>query len=978
MNQPESFGFLDSGEFRKIREVFESAIELAPAERERYIEQSCGGDRRLIVAVQRMLAGDAEGNALLDGRTAAHFDEGTVFAGYLHLGTLLGRGGMGEVYRAHDIRLHRDVALKVLPGRFALAQERLARFRREAQALASLNHPNIAAIYGLEESAGVCALVLELVEGPTLADRLARAPLPLEEALSIARQVAVALHAAHEQGIVHRDLKPANLKAPGEGPLKVLDFGLAKLNNEPGTTDSSIASPMQSTDTPSTAITAHGSILGTPAYMSPEQAVGKSVDKRADIWAFGCVLFEMLTGTRAFAGAEVKDTLQNVLHGRPAFENLPPSVPPAVRTLLERCLEKDRTRRVADAATLVYVLDQAASLAPVVAVHRQDRKWMLAVAAGILACVLLWTLRPSPPRAAIVRFAISKFEGQLTIMARHHITASLDGSRLVYYSNNRAFLRDLGEADARPLLPSGTFAGQTAFSPDGRSVAAWFGEYGGIERMEISGGAPIEVCRVDNVFGMTWDQSGIVIGQGAKGIIRCPVSGRGAPQQLASVDAGEEADGPQILPGGDTLLFTIARIADGRSRWDTARVVIQSLKSRERKTVFEGGSAARYVPTGHLLYARGGIVFAIPFDVGRGRVSGQAVPVVQGVRRTAGGVTGAAQFAVSDNGHLFYIPGPLTAPTSERTIVLADRAGMVTRLPLPPGPYVHTRVSRDGTRLAVGADDGKEAAVWICRLPEKSTLQRLTIEGRNRYPIWSPDGTRVAFQSDRDGEQAIYVQRVDGTGRAERLAGVQRGESLIPDSWSSDGRSILLSLQKGSEFSLWTLSVRDRGLRPLGVTSQRTIGATFSPDGRWIAYSLSGGNGRTLMSPDRGVFVQPFPATGAIYQAPKVLIDFHPVWAPNGRELMYVPAAASGQLATVPVTARDGLTFGPPVTEPFRINANNLNSQTRAFDVLPDGRFVGLIDASEPDGGVANGTYEIRVVLNWFEELKARVQPRGP
>ena len=978
MNQPQSFGILGPDEFRKIREVFESAIELTPAEREHFIDQSCGGDRRLIAEVQRMLSGDAEGNALLDSGTAVGFHEGAVFGGHFRFGTLLGRGGMGEVYRAHDVQLHRDVALKMLPRSFAFARDRVERFKREAQVLASLNHPNIAGIHGLEESDGVYALVLELVEGPTLADRLAGGPIRMEEALSIARQIAVALQAAHERGIVHRDLKPANLKAPDEGPLKVLDFGLAKLNDEPGATDSSSASPKLPTNAPSPAMSADGGILGTAAYMSPEQALGKGVDKRTDIWAFGCVLFEMLTGTRAFAGADIKDTLESVLQSQPSFENLPSSVPPAVRTLLQRCLEKDRTRRVTEAATLVYVLDQAASLAPPVAVRERDRRWMLAaVAAGILACGLLWSRWPSPSRAPIVRFALSKFDGQLMIMARILIAVSPDGSRLVYHGNGRAFLRELSEPDARPLLSSGTFVSQTAFSPDGRSLAAWFGEYGGIKRMEISGGAPVPVCRADNVFGMTWDQSGILIGQGAKGIVRCPANGRGAPQQLAIVEAGEEADGPQILPGGNTLLFTIAKIAEGPSRWDTARVVVQSLESRERKTVFEGGSAALYIPTGHLLYVRGGTIFAVPFDVSRGRVSGQAVAVVQGVRRTAEGFSGGAQFAVSNNGHLFYIPGPVTAGTSERTIALADRAGVVTRLPIPPGPYVYTRASRDGTRLAVGTDDGKEAAVWICRLREKSAPQRLTMEGRNRYPIWSPDGTRVAFQSDRGGEQAIYVQRVDGTGRAERLAGAQDGGSFIPESWSPDERSILLSLEKDSGFSLWTLSVRDGKLRPLDVRSQRMIGATFSPDGRWIAYSLSGGNDRPLVSPDRGVFVQPFPPTGASYQAPKVLIDFHPVWSPDGRELMYVPGAALGQLATVRVTAHDGLTFGEPVTSPFRINANHLNTQARAYDVLPDG-FVGLIDASEPVGSPANSTSEICVVLNWFEELKARVQPGRP
>jgi serine/threonine-protein kinase len=968
MNHPQSFGILGPDEFRKIREAFESAIELAPAERAQFIEQSCGGNRRLIAEVQRMLSGDAGGNALLDGRAADRFPEGAIFAGHLRVGAMLGRGGMGEVYRAHDLHLHRDVALKMLPGVFAFDRDRVARFKREAQALASLNHLNIAAIYGLEESGGVHALALELVEGPTLADRIAQGPIPVKEALSIARQIAAALQAAHEQGIIHRDLKPANIKAPDEDPVKVLDFGLAKLNDEPGAPDAS------------SAMSADGAIVGTPAYMAPEQARGKGVDKRADIWAFGCVLFEMLCGTRAFTGADARDTLENILQSPARFDKLPPSVPPAIRTLLQRCLEKDRTRRVADAATLGYVLDEPASLAPAVAIRKRSPRWLPAavMAAGLLGCYLLWIRWPSPPRPAVMRFALSKFEGQLTIMARHHITASPDGLRLVYYSNGRPFLRDLEESDARPLLSPRTFVGQTAFSPDGRSLAGWFGEDASIKRMEISGGAPVSVCRADNVFGMTWDQSGIIIGQGAKGIIRCPVDGRGGPQQLASLEAGEEADGPQILPGGNSLLFTIARSADGPSRWDTARVVVQSLESRERKTVLEGGSAAQYIPTGHLLYARGGIVFAVPFDVRRGELSGKPVAVVEGVRRTAGAVTAGAQLAVSNTGHLFYIPGPARAWTSERTIVLTDRAGVITRLPIPPGPYVHARVSRDGTRLAIGTDDGKEAAVWIYRLREKSALQRLTMEGRNRFPIWSPDGTRIAFQSDRGGKQAIYVQRVDGTGRAERLAGAGAGESLTLDSWSPDGRSILLSVEKGSECSLWILSVGDGSLRPFGVTSQRPLAAAFSPDGRWIAYSVSGGTNRSLMSPDRGVFVQPFPATGAIYQAPKVLIDFHPVWAPDGKELMYVPAAASGQLATVRVTAHDGLTFGAPVTSPFRITGNRLITEARAYDVLPDGRFVGLIDASEPDGFLANGTFEIRVVLNWFEELKARVQPGLP
>ena len=441
-----------------------------------------------------------------------------------------------------------------------------------------------------------------------------------------------------------------------------------------------------------------------------------------------------------------------------------------------------------------------------------------------------------------MRFALSKFDGQLMIMARIHIAASPDGSRLVYHSNGRAFLRDLSEADARPLLPSGTFVGQTAFSPDGRSVAAWFGEYGGIKRMEISGGAPVEVCHADNVFGMTWDNSGIVIGQGAKGIIRCPANGRGAPQQLASVEAGEEADGPQILPGGNTLLFTIAKTAEGPSRWDTARVVVQSLESRERKTVFEGGSAARYIPTGHLLYARGGTIFAVPFDVSRSRVSGQAVVVVPGVRRTAVGCNWRSSVRGLEQWPPILYSGACDGSDfgARRSCWLIARDWLHVCQFLPA--HMCTLASRETVPAwQSGRTTGRRLPCGFAGCPEKSALRRLTMEGRNRYPIWSPDGTRVAFQSDRGGEQAIYVQRVDGTGRAERLAGAQNGESFIPHSWSPDGRSILLSLKKDSGFSLWTLSVRDGKLRPLGVTSQRTIDATFSPDGRWFAYSSFSG-----------------------------------------------------------------------------------------------------------------------------------------
>ena len=365
-------------------------------------------------------------------------------------------------------------------------------------------------------------------------------------------------------------------------------------------------------------------------------------------------------------------------------------------------------------------------------------------------------------------------------------------------------------------------------------------------------------------------------------------------------------------------------------------------------------------------------MFAVPFDATRQKVTGQAAAVIEGVRRVGSAATGGAQFAVSDTGNLFYIPGPASTATGERMVGLADRAGGVTRLAIPAGPYVRTRVSRDGARLAIESDTGDQAAISIYALGGTGALQRLTLEGRNRSPVWSPDGTRVAFQSDRGGDQAVFVQRVDGTGRAERLTTPANDESHVPESWSRDGRSILVSVVKGTQFSLSVLSLADRKLVPFGVTSTEPIGAVFSPDGRWIAYRRRR-PGATTSSAEDGVFVQPFPATGAIYQAPRVGIDFHPVWAPDGNALVYVESAASGNLVTVAVTAQAGLTFGAPVSSPAAVTSGRTSGETRAHDILPDGRFVGLVEVPDTDGSFRNAVREIRVVLNWFEELKRLV-----
>jgi serine/threonine protein kinase len=902
---------------------------------------------------------------------------------------LIGEGGMGHVYRAHDTRLTRDVALKILPDTFADDPERLARFQREARVLASLNHPNIAAIYGIEESNGIRALILELVEGPTLADRIAQAAIPIDEALPIARQIAEALETAHEQGVIHRDLKPANIKVRSDGTVKVLDFGLAKLA-ETTAASSDIGLTQSPTITTPAMMTGAGSILGTAAYMSPEQAKGRSADTRSDIWSFGCVLYEMLTGSRPFEGEDVAETLASVLRSEPDWTALPDEIPLAIRTLIGRCLAKDRRQRVGNIAVAQFVLAEptapgAPGTASAVSTPLTSRapRWpsIIAIAAtvlvtGVLVAAASWKLGTSSSSATVARFSVKLPENQqLTVAARQLIDISPDGSELVYVANNRLFLRPISELDAHAIPGTEQATGVStvhspAFSPDGRSLAFYVN--GGLMRIAVTGGTAVTVCSADAPFGLTWDASGIIFGQGPKGILRCSPNG-GTPEQLAVVKPDEQAQRPEMLPGGGTLLFTVAKAGGGATRWDQAQIVAQSLKSGERKTVLTGGSDGRYLPTGQLLYAIGGVVLAVPFDARRLEITGGATPVLEGVARARGATTGVAHLAVARSGALAYLSGPTGPTNSQREVALADRAGAASSLKLPAAPYAHVRVSRDGKRAALGSDDAKDAIVWIYDLSGTNAIRRLTLEGKNRYPIWSPDHERVAFQSDREGDLAIFAQRADGSGGVERLTTPVKGEAHLPGSWSPDGKHLAFSVNDGSTFSLWMLSLDDRKAERFGnVESSAPIEPVFSPDGRWLAYGSadlrSVGN-----SPSSGVFIQPFPATGSRYQVPKQQVDFHPLWSPNGRHLFYIPSAASGRIDVVPVATGPGVTFGTPENFPARVTADRLSGEMRAFDILPDGSLIGPISDAARETSATSGGTEFRVVLNWFEDLKQRV-----
>jgi eukaryotic-like serine/threonine-protein kinase len=508
---------------------------------------------------------------------------------------------------------------------------------------------------------------------------------------------------------------------------------------------------------------------------------------------------------------------------------------------------------------------------------------------------------------------------------------------------------------------------------DGQSIVFWSAAGSGadksLKRISVSGGAAVTICPADAPFGMSWGVDGIVFGQGSKGVMRVSPNG-GQPERLVSVKDGEFAHGPQVLPGGQAVLFTLAT-GTGGDRWDKAQVVVQSLKSGERKTLVNGGSDARYVPTGHIVYALGGTVFALPFDLKRLAVAGGPVPIVEGVQRTTvpGGNSGAAQFSFSSTGSLVYLPGPTGVSSGGRALALADRKGDLNILKLPPGSYDHPRVSPDGKRVAFGTDDGKESTVWIYDLAGTTSMRRLTFGGKNRFPIWSADGQRIAFQSDREGDLGIFWQRADGIGAAERLTKPDQGTSHVPESWSHDSKRFLFELTKGSNVSLWAFSLEAKKATAFGgVQSGTPITAAFSPDGRWVAYHSN------ETGPD-AIYVQPFPATGAKYQIPKNdpgQNDHHPVWSSDGKELFYIPA--QGALAAVSVTTQPSFAFGNAVPVPRRFTTENSAMENeRNYDLTPDGKIVGAVLESEQTQTGTPTAPEIRVVLNWSEELTQRV-----
>ena len=877
----------------------------------------------------------------------------------------IGAGGMGEVYRARDARLGREVAIKLIPAAVVTDASRVHRFEQEARAAGQLNHPNILAVYDVGTHDGAPYIVSELLEGETLGDRLRGGALQARKALGVAHQIAEGLAAAHGRGIVHRDLKPDNLFLTSDGRVKILDFGVAKLARPEDEAARQTGLPTE---------TAPGMVMGTAGYMSPEQARGEAVDPRSDLFSFGSILYEMLAGRAAFTRPSTPETMTAIIKEDPP--PLPATVPAALERIVSRCLEKTREARFQSARDLAFGLELSGTTgAQALAVDRprwpaqRALPWALsgALALGLAAAVAWNADRPvSPP--AIARFPLTlpadqQFDGS---GGAHIVAMSPDGSQLAYLAQPfHLYLRSMSELDVKAVPGTGSYKGvrEPVFSPDGRSIAFFAVVDQTLKRMAVTGGAAQTICAAESPTGISWGPDGILFGQGSKGISRVAANG-GAPEVLVRVKDGETAHGPQLLPGGRHVLFTLAS-GSASDRWDKARIVVYSVATGEQKQLMSGGSDARYVPTGHLVYALSGSLHAVAFDLDRLAVRGDPVAMVEGVARAAGAFTAAAQYAISDTGALIYVPGPASTALAELDVALADRQGNVEPLNLPPGSYSAPRVSPDGTRIAFGNDDDAEAIVWIHELAGRSTMRRLASVGNNRFPTWTADNNRIAYQSDREGDAAIWWQPADGSGSAERLTTPAAGETHAPESWSPDGSVVLFSIQRGREFSLATLSLRDRKVAPFGaVRSSTPTSAVFSPDGRWVAYSSTE---RSLTT----VYVEPFPASGSRYSlfARGSDLPHHPRWSPDGTELFYNPRV--GGFEVVSVTTRPAFGFGTPMAVPRRLRLGPAASRT-TYDVMPSGKLVGIVTAGSSE--FLRGSFnELRVVLHWFEELKRRV-----
>jgi eukaryotic-like serine/threonine-protein kinase len=888
---------------------------------------------------------------------------GTIVGPYEILG-LLGAGGMGEVYRARDTRLNREVALKTLPSTVSGDPDRLARFKREAQLLASLNHPNIGCIHGFEESSGMPALILELVDGPTLEDRLARGPIPPNEVWPIARQLCDALEAAHERSIIHRDLKPANIKLRPDGTVKVLDFGLAKaLDPMPsGSTPDVTMSPTIT----SPAMTRAGVILGTAAYMSPEQARGATLDARTDVWAFGCVLYEMLSGRRAFPGNTVSDAIAAILEREPVWAALPAATPEPIRRLLRRCLVKDskqRLRHIADAR--IEIEEAAAARTDSTAAERQPKpqgtssRWPIAIAvaaAAVLAAGIVWNIRRPPVTRAesksVARLLIEPSE-QLSMTVENLVAISRDGQRLVYVGGpeRRLYMRNLDQYESQPI--QGTEGADCpVFSPDGRWLA--FIADRQLKKISTEGGTPLVLSDLRTAGSLSWSAGGdtIFFSPGPASGISSVSANSGKPVEVTKLAVNELSHRfPDVLPDGNGLLFSDLAGPDDEP------IYAQSLKTGQRH-VLGNGVAARYLPTGHVVYVTGSTLYAVPFDLNRLETTGTPIPLVTNILRPS--YSTAPQVSISQTGTLAYLSD--NGQREQDALVWVDQRGIESAVGPVGGPYAAPRISPNGRKLAVKVGDTLRSTgdVQIYDFA-REYWNRLTGVGEvgATMLLWTPDSKRLTLGGPFKDGWHIYSKSLDGTTADEQL--LSSPGTTVPLAWSPNGNELaIVTVTSATGQDVAILDHRHPGPSRAFVNSKAREGApAFSPDGHWIAYVSD-------KSGSAEVYLRPYPGPG---EEVPVSADggIEPVWATKAPVIFY---RRDDVMMAVDVVTTPTLSVGKPRRLFERPYAHS-NAFWANYDVTANGERLLMVKAVAPVAPT-----KINVVLNWFTELQQRVPTR--
>jgi len=877
----------------------------------------------------------------------------------------LGAGGMGEVYRATDTKLGREVAIKTLPASLAEDADRLARFEREAKLLATLNHAHIAAVHRLDEADGVLYIAMELVEGESLEARLRAGPIPLDDALAFGLQIASALEAAHEKGVVHRDLKPANIMITPDGMIKVLDFGLAKaFAGNPNE-----ASPLHSPAL-SAAMTQAGLVLGTAGYMSPEQASGQTTDQRADVWAFGVVMYEMLTGQPLFSGESVPHILADVLKTTPDWSALPP-LHPRLMLMLERCLEKKPRSRYSAIADARVDIESAladphgAGVAPGAAAAKRPGSMLPWAAATIVLAALAgaaaWTMKPEPP-AQVSRWThllpddVEFGPGN----ARRMVAISADGTTIAFTTTRSIFLRSIDELGSRPIAGTegcGIGCSEPTFSPDGQWLVYRDAIANVLEKIPVIGGTPVRLASLEGGAGLSWDAPDSILYGNTDGIARISADG-GEPELTVSAAALGPVGMPQLLDYGAVLFTTLSQ-----------QIAVQPADLDEPPRVLFPGVAAQYVDSGHIVYKNGDVLFAVPFDLDALEVTGGPVPVVPEVL--------GARFAVSASGSLVYQPGVEQQVAANTVLALVDRNGQQTPLDVFPREYHNPRISPDGSMLAVAATGADGASdIWVYELDGRTQMRQLAGEGNNARPLWTPGGEQLTFTSDRDGWNRIYLQAADLSGTAVALTPAEFTQvPLIPESWTPDGRTLAFSQMGTPPRSLWTVTLDENGEpgEPVrfagGQTGDDAFSGAFSSDGEWLVYM------RVLGPGNEQLFMEPFPANGTRFQLTQTS-GSNPLWSPDGTELFYrygqqTLQGAGGTAPQAPKLFSIDITLDPSprFSTERALPIENFAISGREYDLTPDGeRLIVVFTEGADDDAVQRN--QIQVVQNWLEELR--------